>query len=191
MTREGRLANKIATIGAEVDFKAEDAYRELLIGCGRSRLKMLSPDNEKEWHNLTTLDVDASCNPDCEWDLNNLPLPFEDETFDEIHAYEVLEHVGAQGDYKTFFAQFTEFHRLLKPGGHFLASTPCWDSIWAWGDPGHTRIISEASLVFLSQDNYEIENSPITDYRDIYKANFSVEGTQEQNERFYFVLKKK
>lgn len=184
------MGNKLLTNVAEVVFQADDVYRELLLGCGRDRRKMLSPDGEKEWQNLTTLDVDLACNPDVRWDLNDLPLPFEDETFDEIHAYEVLEHVGVQGDYKTFFAQFTEFHRILKPGGHFLASTPCWDSKWAWGDPGHTRVINEGSLVFLTQENYETPNSPITDYRDIYKVDFSVEGVQEQNERFYFVLKK-
>ena len=73
----------------------------------------------------------------------------------------------------------------------FYASVPCWDSPWAWGDPGHTRIITQGSLIFLDQDNYGRPDNPMTDYRGVYKANFEVEAVQEKNERFYFVLRAK
>lgn len=90
--------------------------RELLIGCGSDLRKKLTADGTKEWTCLVTLDYCERHNPDVVWDLNNIPLPFDDNTFDEIHAYEVLEHTGTQGDYKFFFKQFEEFWRLLKPG---------------------------------------------------------------------------
>ena len=76
--------------------------------------------NDREWVNLVTLDIDPNCNPDIICDLNELPYPFKDNTFNEIHGYEVLEHCGTQGDYQYFFAQFTEFWRILKPEGMFL-----------------------------------------------------------------------
>lgn len=171
---------------------------ELLIGCGNSRQKQLATPNEdgsndKEWRDLVTLDMDLNCKPDVQWDLEQLPLPFAAETFEEIHAYEVLEHIGKQGDWKTFFDQFTEFHRILKPGGKFYGVVPTWDSVWAWGDPGHTRVINEGTLVFLQQDTYsdDVGSSAMTDYRWYYKADFEVEGAQESNGRLCFVLRKR
>lgn len=165
---------------------------ELLIGAGNSRVKQMANKGKKEWADLVTLDLDPDSEPDVLWDLNHLPLPFEDETFEEIHAYEILEHVGQQGDWRTFFAQFTEFHRILKPGGHFFAITPAWDSLWAWSDPGHTRIISQGSIAFLEQARYaDVGETPMTDYRHIYKVDFEITHAQEVGEKFVFVLKKK
>ena len=166
---------------------------ELLIGCGNSRAKQLAvPGTEKEWVDLVTLDMDPLCEPDVLWDLDHMPLPFEDETFQEIHAYEVLEHFGKQGDWKAFFAHFTEFHRILKPGGQFFAAVPVWDSEWAWGDPGHTRIINQGTLSFLQQSVYETDvgKSTMTDYRHYYKVDYALEACQEANGRLCFVLKK-
>lgn len=167
---------------------------ELLIGCGNSRKKQLAlPELGEEWRDVVTLDMDPACNPDVTWDLNHMPLPFEDGTFEEIHAYEVLEHFGQQGDWKAFFDHFTEFHRLLKPGGRFFGVVPTWDSPWTWGDPGHTRVINAGTLSFLQQAVYDedIGDTAMTDYRSYYKVDFEVEGMQETNERFCFVLKKK
>ena len=65
----------------------------------------------------------------------------------------------------------------MAPGGHFYATVPRWDSLWAWGDPGHRRIISEGSLVFLSQAQYATQlaaGAPMTDYRGIWKGDFEV-----------------
>jgi len=177
-----------------VDFKPQHGYKELMLGCGDLRKKRLKPeDAEEEWQNLITLDMNPAVNPDVVHDLNVLPWPFDDDQFDEIHAYEVLEHLGAQGDYQSFFDHFNEIHRILKPGGYLLASTPTWDGMWAWSDPGHKRVISEGSLVFLSQENYEQKekNSTMTDYRFCYKGDFSLEGIKEANDSLYFVLKAK
>ena len=98
--------------------------KELLIGCGSARDKRMTIDDTKGFSNLTTLDYNADHNPDIVWDLNHpdfLPSIWENE-FDEIHAYEVMEHVGQQGDYKTFFNQFSAIHRVLKPAGVFFAT---------------------------------------------------------------------
>lgn len=174
------------------DFKPQGGYKELMLGCGSLRKKRLKPEGAaEEWENLITLDINPVHNPDVVHDLNVTPWPFDDNQFDEIHAYEVLEHLGSQGDYRSFFETFNEIHRILKPGGYLLASTPAWDGMWAWSDPGHTRIISEGSLVFLSQANYENKeaNNPMTDYRFCYHGDFSMEGLKEANDSLYFVLK--
>jgi len=163
---------------------------ELLIGCGNDRNKKIYWEGiQREWADLTTLDIDPSTGCDVVHDLNVLPLPFADATFDEIHAYEVLEHCGRQGDWQFFFAQFAEFYRILKPNGYFIASVPMWDSQWAWGDPGHTRVITSGSLVFLNREEYQqIGQTAMTDYRPWLKCDFRALALSEHEEVFGFVL---
>lgn len=166
-------------------------HKELLIGSGASTKKVLVTNGHKTWQNLTTLDIDPTHKPDVVWDLCNLPLPFDDDYFDEIHAYEVLEHTGAQGDYKFFFQQFSEFWRILKPEGILAASVPKWDTMWAWSDPSHTRVITDGTLVFLDQTQYskQIGKTAMSDFRSIYKADFNVEDSKYTEGNFYFIIK--
>lgn len=169
-------------------------YSELLIGCGNNREKRMGiAGTPKEWKNLTTLDVDPLCNPDVWFDLNNLPYPFEDNQFDEIHAYEVLEHVGAQGDHAFFFAQFGELFRILKPDGLLFGTVPAWNSIWAWGDPSHRRVISRASLTYLGQAEYkkQVGTTPMTDFRGIWKHDMPLVWYKEEADTFHFTLQAK
>lgn len=163
---------------------------ELLIGCGNSRAKRLIVEGRAGWSALTTLDIDPNAGADVLHDLNDLPLPFADGAFDEIHAYEVLEHVGAQGDWRAFFAQFTEFWRLLRPGGHFLATVPSVSSRWLWGDPGHTRAILPETLVFLSQDEYrnQVGRTRMTDYRHVWSGDFRTVFQTDDGQTFAFAL---
>jgi predicted SAM-dependent methyltransferase len=117
-------------------------------------------------------------------------LPFEANTFDEIHAYEVLEHTGAQGDYRFFFWQFSDFWRVLKPNGHLLVTCPSRHSVWALGDPSHTRVLQKEMLVFLNQDAYKaVGTTSISDFRGIYKADFKHIHVNEDEEKFHFILK--
>ena len=167
--------------------------KELLIGCGSARDKRMTIDDTKGFSNLTTLDYNADHNPDIVWDLNHpdfLPSIWENE-FDEIHAYEVMEHVGQQGDYKTFFNQFSAIHRVLKPAGVFFATCPSRHSPWAWGDPSHTRIMQPEQLVFLSQKQYQdqIGKTAMSDFRQIYKADFEVVHSHEDANDFRFALR--
>ena len=164
---------------------------ELLIGCGRSQIKTLGLDTNSTWKDLTTLDINPDHKPDVVWDLTNLPLPFADDQFDEIHAYEVLEHTGQQGDYKFFFAQFSEFWRILKPSGYLFGSSPVLTSPWLWGDPSHSRVICMGSFTFLDQSAYTVQvgNTSITDFRYIYKADFDLEFEQTKDESWFFGLR--
>lgn len=164
---------------------------ELLLGCGNSTVKHVKgPDDKDDWNHLIRLDIDPDCKPDVLHDLNVTPWPFDDAMFDEVHAYEVLEHLGRQGDYKSFFAHFSEIWRILKPEGRLYATTPMWDSEWAWGDPGHTRVITPGSLVFLNQTAYDqVGSTHMTDYRSIYKADFECVGFNENEGRMGFVLR--
>jgi hypothetical protein len=164
----------------------------LLLGVGNNRNKLIYPDNNREWGQLTTLDIDPSANPDVLHDLNVVPWPFENESFNEIHAYEVFEHLGKQGDFKSFFDHFYECWRLLKPLGVLCGTVPALNSRWLWGDPGHTRAISEESLTFLSMSEYDkqVGVTPMTDYRWYWKGDFNFIWKDYCNEKFYFVLER-
>lgn len=164
--------------------------KELLIGCGSMRDKRMTCDGTETFDNLTTLDYNPDHKPDHVWDLNIGTLPFTDNSFDEIHAYEVLEHTGAQGDYKFFFKQFADFWRVLKPNGHFLATCPSRHSVWAYGDPSHTRVLQKEQLIFLDQDAYsQVGKTSMSDFRGIYRANLRAVMAEENDEYFKFILK--
>ncbi len=164
--------------------------RELLIGCGRDLRKKIFAQGKESWSKLTTLDINPDHKPDIVWDLTQFPLPFEDNTFDEIHAYEVLEHTGAQGDYRFFFAQFSEFWRILKNNGYLIGTCPLPTSVWAWGDPSHTRILQKEQFIFLDQSEYEkqVGVTPMSDFRSIYKADFKQISAHEKDDTLHFVL---
>ena len=162
----------------------------LLLGCGASKAVNCRTTGE-DYSSPVTLDLDPTTNPDVLWDLNNLPYPFDSGSFDEIHAYEVLEHCGSQGDWRFFFAQFQELWRILKPGGLLVFSVPAPGSIWVWGDPGHTRHIHPAQMTFLSRAAYatQVGKTAMTDYRHVYSADFDVVDLNVGPDTFIGVLR--
>jgi SAM-dependent methyltransferase len=167
--------------------------RELVLGAGNLRRKVLFfSDKGKEYQNPVRVDIDPGCNPDITWDLNKLPYPFKDEEFDEIHAYEILEHLGTQGDWKFFFDQFAELHRVLKDKGHICISVPDGAGRLAWVDPGHTRAFPREIFMFLDQSYYEerVGKSAVADYRHYWKDNLKVIQMECKDNRIYVVLQK-
>ena len=169
-------------------------YRELLLGCGyRPYKKALHCEpRPREFCNVTGLDYNPDVEPDVEWDLTKHPLPFDDDAFNEVHAYHTLEHLAYQGDYEFFFAEFTEYWRILKPGGVFCATVPAWGETF-WCDPGHRRIITAGTVAFLNQVEYERNrelNTKMSDYRDIYRADLRAlwAGPYNDGKGFAFVL---
>ncbi len=171
---------------------------DLLIGCGNRRDKLLYRPGDAEWHDLITLDIDPNCGADVEWDLMRLPYPFEDNQFDSISAYHLLEHTGQMGDWRWFFAQWSEFWRLLKPNGLFCGVVPAVSSPWLFADPGHTRVIVPETFTFLNQEEYtrQVGVTALADYRHVYRADFQPvfreERVSEPDDRqFYFILEAK
>jgi len=172
-------------------------YRELLIGCGYARDKrIVVPGATPKWCNLTTLDSNPSCNPDIVCDLNAHKWISRNEVwevFDEVHAYEVLEHLGRQWDVQSFFATFNNIYRLLKPGGYCAATVPSRYSDGLWGDPGHTRIINAMSLVFLSRQQYVDQRkarTSMSDYRDHMQCDFDIVRSDDDKTTHRFILQK-
>lgn len=171
--------------------------RYLLLGAGHDRGKRVnmpeSPEKDFDAGDLVTLDFDPSTNPDVAHDLDVLPYPFADEEFDEVHAYEVLEHCGSQGDARFFFGQFAEFYRILKPGGLMCISVPLWDCEVAWAVPDHKRVLPPGIFGFLDKNYYRNVGKPgYGDYRSLLgTTDFEPIGKQEvsASHSLYIVLR--
>jgi len=168
---------------------------ELLLGAGRARDKrILTPANpQMGWQALKTHDILRGCGCDYTWDLEQTPWRcWHDDSFDEVHAYEVLEHLGRQGDFRAFFAHFYELWRILKPDGYLVATCPSRFSEWLWGDPGHTRAILPATLHFLARPVYQQCEGPhptsMSDYRHAWKGDFEIRRSEDDRTTHRFVL---
>lgn len=94
---------------------------------------------------------------------------FSDAIFDVIASVEVMEHVD------NLNAYLQDVHRLLKPGGHFIWTTPCANSLsiehffntltgkieptkegyrrWSWEDPTHLRRLRSSEIEGLLKQN--------------------------------------
>jgi hypothetical protein len=157
----------------------------LILGAGNSKLhkvQIMTPGAEPggpafsdNFKDVWTIDMDPSAHPRVLWDLENFPWPVPQGYFDEVHAYEVLEHLGRLGDYEAFFATWKEIWGALKVGGLVVATSPWWESVWAWQDPGHRRIYSRELLAYLDQKEYsrQIGVTAMTDYRRVFPPPFS------------------
>lgn len=180
---------------------------ELLLGCGFARKKLLGlPGQPLEWRDLVTLDVNPKCDPDIICDLNETvwraasihkahlfenDWHFKKDLFDEIHAYEVLEHLGQQGDAGAFFACFSNIHRILRNNGVLFATVPSRYSAWLWGDPSHRRVICAESLAFLSQEviaKNRAQGTAMSDFSALWSRDFKVLSAQDNHTNFIFCL---
>jgi len=118
-------------------------------------------------------------------------LPFGDGEFDEIHAYEVLEHLGSLGDWRFFCSEWNEYYRILKPGGYFFGTVPHMNSKWLFGDPSHTRVITKETLIFLEQRQYtQVGRTSMSDFRHWYHGDFGIAMSGIVGESFRFILQR-
>ncbi len=92
---------------------------------------------------------------------------YPDNRFDVVTSVEVMEHV------EDLDAYLRDIHRVLKPGGHFIWTTPCANRLsvehvfslltgniqptaegyrrWKWEDPTHLRRLRSAEIAALLQ----------------------------------------
>ena len=85
------------------------------------------------------LDRARTAKPQVVADLDD-GLPFRDAAFETVVAYDVVEHVA------DLVALVREVHRVLRPGGMFLVTTPHFSSANAYTDPTHRRALGLRSF---------------------------------------------
>ncbi|MBE0604416.1 MAG: class I SAM-dependent methyltransferase [Deltaproteobacteria bacterium] len=131
--------------------------RHLDIGCGGKARNPYKADK------LYGVDIMESVENPCvdEYASANLAvenIPFEDDFFDSVSAYDFLEHVPRslylpeQGKMRLPFVELmNEIWRVLKNNGLFYASTPCYPYQEAFVDPTHVNYITEKSHIYFTR----------------------------------------
>ena len=114
--------------------------RRLNLGCGR--------DVRPGWTNLDAMPLPGV---DVVADLGrcaDTPLPFADNTFDELLLSHVIEHIDAT------LPLLQECWRVAKPGAVAVVRVPHGASDDAWEDPTHVRPYFLGSFHYFSQPHY-------------------------------------
>lgn len=130
------------------------------IGCGRN------PRNPYDASEVHGVDID----PDViklgkNYKYANIAiesLPYKDNFFDSISAFDVLEHIPRQAiDFEKntiklpFIQLMNEVWRILKPNGLFYALTPAFPAKEAFQDPTHVNFITiDSYIYFCGEDAY-------------------------------------
>jgi SAM-dependent methyltransferase len=84
---------------------------------------------------------------DVVFDLNKKDWPFEDNSFDEVHAYHVLEHLN------DTINSMSEIWRITKPGGVVYINVPHFSSPNAFVDPSHKSFFALDTLSYFTDKN--------------------------------------
>lgn len=75
------------------------------------------------------------------WDLDKLPWPWPDNSFDLVVARSVFEHLRL-----TLIESLDECWRVLQPGGQIFLKLPHWQSDVSHWDPTHRWFFSVRSF---------------------------------------------
>jgi len=93
-------------------------------------------------------------------DLTIEKIPYPDESFDYITAYDFIEHVPRilylPERRFPFIELMNEIHRTLKPNGIFLSHTPIFPFSPAFRDPTHVNIITEETFPMYFDDENQL-----------------------------------
>lgn len=89
-------------------------------------------------------------------DLVIEPIPFEDESFEFVTAFDFIEHIPpliyAPKRRNAFIELMNEVYRVLKPGGLFLSLTPAYPHAVTFRDPTHVNFITDETFPLYFDD---------------------------------------
>lgn len=110
---------------------------KLNIGCGNNILP--------GWVNL---DISALPGVDVVHNIEQLPLPFPDEQFDEILCQDILEHVD-------YIPVLRDLLRIMKKGAVLTIRAPHFTSKFNYTDPTHKKMFSISTFDFFVKGSHE------------------------------------
>jgi len=110
--------------------------RILDVGCGRDK-----------YPGAIGIDMNPSTAADVICHLDRARLPFAADSFDEIRAVHLVEHVD------DLIRVMEEFHRVARAGGTIFVVTPHYSDISSYTDPTHKRHLSTESFRYFYPEN--------------------------------------
>lgn len=129
--------------------------RHLDLGCGPH------PKNTYGFDELYGIDIREGREDDSKIMVANLafePIPFPDNYFDGVSAYDFFEHVprvaidyGSKCSRFPFVELMNEIWRVLKPSGLLYSMTPAFPGEKAFRDPTHVNIISSKTHRYFTE----------------------------------------
>lgn len=112
-----------------------------------------------------TMDISPVYSPDFEHDLTRFPWPFEDDTFDELRCWHVLEHI----ERKHLISVMNEMQRVLKVGGVADIEVPVFPYWTAIADPTHISFfVPQSFAYFCTAESYKraVRGAAAADYEE-------------------------
>jgi SAM-dependent methyltransferase len=80
-------------------------------------------------------------------DLNKYPYPFKDNTFDEVEANMILEHLD------NWLRCLRELRRICKPDAIINIRVPFFPSMYAASDPTHKNFFTYQTFDYISSSH--------------------------------------
>lgn len=101
-------------------------------------------------------------------------IPFQDNFFDHISAFDLIEHIPriiyiGRERKEPFIGLMNEIYRVLKPGGIFLSHTPMVPFDDAFSDPTHVNYISTETFKYFCRDKNGFIYSKIYGFNGCFK----------------------
>ncbi|GIW42230.1 MAG: hypothetical protein KatS3mg076_2807 [Candidatus Binatia bacterium] len=125
--------------------------RTLDLGCGPNKEPGSFGVDRRPWPGVDLLH-----------DLDHVPWPLPDDTFERVVCSHIVEHVA---DLAAFFR---EVHRVSKDGARVWVRTPHFSSLESWRDPGHRHHLALGSFEFfadpeaLGGPTFRVERATLT-----------------------------
>ena len=137
------------------EVSSDGILRTLDLGCG------LSPRNPFKAPSVYGVDIQDNLGKNIRRaDLAIESIPFEDDFFGAVTAYDFIEHIPrivyAPNRRFSFVELMNEIYRVLIPGGLFLSHTPAYPAAEAFRDPTHVNIITEETFPLYFDDNFQL-----------------------------------
>lgn len=110
------------------------------LGCGK--------DIKEGWINLDSVSLPGV---NIVHNIENLPLPFSNNEFDEILCKDILEHV-------EYIPVLKDLHRILKPEGILKIQVPHFSSKNNFVDPTHKKLFSVSTFDFFVRGTKHYEH---------------------------------
>lgn len=139
------------------------------IGCGGN------PRNPFNVESVYGVDIVSSSNANIKQaDLTIEKIPFDDNLFNYVTAYDFIEHIPRLIYYKNkrlqpFIELMNEVWRVLKPGGIFKAHTPAFPKEEAFVDPTHINFITKDTHKYFCGNEY-LELSKSYGFNGLFQA---------------------